>query len=258
MVENYDRRLSRFRPDSELCALNADPRERVPASPLLRGAVKAALWAAERSGGLVDPTLLGELERAGYVESLAPRATRQPRGPGAAGVAPPDSPPRPARPRRRRPLARDPRREERDRPAARAAARPRRLRQGPRRRPRRLHPRQGAPVGRRLRRGRPGRRGRRPGGRRRPSLRRRGRARDARSAAPSPRPRSTRASWAGGHHIIDPATGEPAWTGVVSATAFADSTLEAETLAKVALLAGTPDVLDQGHVVMADGKVVPR
>ena len=40
------------------------------------------------------------------------------------------------------------------------------------------------------------------------------------------------------HHLIDPATGEPAWTGLLSATALAASALEAETLAKAALLSG--------------------
>jgi thiamine biosynthesis lipoprotein len=40
------------------------------------------------------------------------------------------------------------------------------------------------------------------------------------------------------HHLIDPARGAPAWTGVIQATALAPSTLEAETLAKVALLRG--------------------
>ena len=69
LLADYDRRLSRFRPDSELCSLNADDREVVPASEMLRAAVRAALEAAERSGGLVDPCLLGELETAGYRES---------------------------------------------------------------------------------------------------------------------------------------------------------------------------------------------
>ena len=40
------------------------------------------------------------------------------------------------------------------------------------------------------------------------------------------------------HHLLDPATGAPAWTGVVQATALAPSALEAETLAKTALLSG--------------------
>jgi hypothetical protein len=43
-------------------ALNADPRERVPASELLREAVKIGLTAAERSGGLVNPTLIGAMD----------------------------------------------------------------------------------------------------------------------------------------------------------------------------------------------------
>jgi thiamine biosynthesis lipoprotein len=68
-IEDFSRRLSRFRQDSELCALNADPAAEVGASLLLRTAVAAGLWAAERSGGLVDPTLVGEIERVGYVES---------------------------------------------------------------------------------------------------------------------------------------------------------------------------------------------
>ncbi len=70
-VVDFDAALSRFKPESELCALNADPRERVPASELLRTAVKAGLAAAERSGGLVDPTLVREIESAGYVASRA-------------------------------------------------------------------------------------------------------------------------------------------------------------------------------------------
>jgi thiamine biosynthesis lipoprotein len=52
-----------------------------------------------------------------------------------------------------------------------------------------------------------------------------------------------RRSWRGAdgaaaHHLLDPATGLPAWTGVVQATALAATALEAETLAKAALLAG--------------------
>ncbi len=69
LIHDFDRRLSRFRPDSELCQLNRDPRRAVPASALLRGAVRAGLWAAERSRGLVDPTLLEEIEEAGYAST---------------------------------------------------------------------------------------------------------------------------------------------------------------------------------------------
>jgi len=70
-VTEFDAALSRFKPESELCALNADPRECVPASGLLRAAVRAGLRAAELSAGLVDPTLVGEIESAGYVASRA-------------------------------------------------------------------------------------------------------------------------------------------------------------------------------------------
>ena len=38
--------------------------------------------------------------------------------------------------------------------------------------------------------------------------------------------------------MLDPSTGEPAWTGLVAATAVAASALEAEVLAKTALLSG--------------------
>lgn len=72
MLTAYDDRLSRFKPGSELCALNADTREVVPASGLLRAAVRAALEAAELTGGLVDPAVLDDLEASGYRESWKP------------------------------------------------------------------------------------------------------------------------------------------------------------------------------------------
>ncbi len=62
----WHRRFSRFLPDSELSLLNADPRATVPVSPLLRRQVQAALRAAELTGGLVDPTLRREIALAGY------------------------------------------------------------------------------------------------------------------------------------------------------------------------------------------------
>jgi FAD:protein FMN transferase len=58
--------FSRFAPDSELTRLNADPRESVPVSPLMRRIVQAAIAAAQDTGGLVDPTLGAEIEQAGY------------------------------------------------------------------------------------------------------------------------------------------------------------------------------------------------
>jgi FAD:protein FMN transferase len=58
--------FSRFEPDSELSLMNRDPRETVPVSPVMTRFVEAALNAAAMTGGLVDPTLAGELDQAGY------------------------------------------------------------------------------------------------------------------------------------------------------------------------------------------------
>src|SRR6185437_8658408 len=79
--------LSRFDPDSELSRLNRDPRREVPASPLLRHVVAGALTAGLRSGGLVDATLVDEIEAAGYADSrefggVADRPTPPPRHAG--------------------------------------------------------------------------------------------------------------------------------------------------------------------------------
>jgi len=64
------RRLSRFEAGSELSLLNRDPRSEVPASALLRSLASAVASAGSHSDGLVDATLLGAIERAGYRESL--------------------------------------------------------------------------------------------------------------------------------------------------------------------------------------------
>ncbi len=40
------------------------------------------------------------------------------------------------------------------------------------------------------------------------------------------------------HHLLDPATGAPAWTGVIAATALGATAADAEIVAKAALLAG--------------------
>ena len=212
-VERLAARLTRFDARSELCALNADPRPVVPASADLRAAVRAALAGAERTGGLADPTLLGALERAGYERSLAGRPRTPLRDALAAAPARRAAPPAP----RRRVARRGRRRRGRDdRPAARPAARPRRQRQGLHRRPRRRRARARGPVRRRLRRrhARP----RRARGARRASVRWRTGGRRSRSATGrSPPPASTRGCGAAAaHHLLDPATGEPAWTGVVT------------------------------------------
>ena len=66
----------------------------------------------------------------------------------------------------------------------------------------------------------------------------------------------TRRGW----HLIDPATGRPARTGIVQATALAPTALEAEVRAKAALLAGPAAARDHlphgGLLVLDDGEVV--
>ena len=64
------RRLSRFSDESELMRLNDDPSWEVPATPLMRALADAVRSAGSRSGGLVDATLLDPIERAGYRDSL--------------------------------------------------------------------------------------------------------------------------------------------------------------------------------------------
>ena len=57
------------------------------------------------------------------------------------------------------------------------------------------------------------------------------------------------------HHLLDPATGRPAFTGVVQVTALAPSGVQAETLSKAALLSGPDrarDRLIHGGVVVYD------
>jgi FAD:protein FMN transferase len=59
-------RFSRFLPASELTRVNGDPRETVPVSPLMARFAKAVDDAGSLSGGLVDATLLRQIESAGY------------------------------------------------------------------------------------------------------------------------------------------------------------------------------------------------
>jgi thiamine biosynthesis lipoprotein len=243
-LASFDARLSRFRDDSELCALNGDRRSCVPASVLLRAAVSASLWAARHTDGLVDPTVLPALRRAGYHTSLAGIA---PVSLGAAlAAAPPRRAARPhpgARWRRVRVddahgVVRRPPGVELDSGgsgkglAADAVAHRLRARErfavdcggdlrvggaAAQRAPYEVevaHPFGGEPV-HRLWLG--------PGA-------------IATSGIDSRLWRRPDGTFA--HHLIDPLTGAPAWTGLVSVTALAPTALEAETLAKAALLGG--------------------
>jgi FAD:protein FMN transferase len=245
-IANFDRTLSRFRPDSELCALNADPRPVVPASDLLRRAVKAGLWAAQRTDGLVDPTMVRELEAAGYARSragVAPASLTE-----ALAMAPARGPAAPSPARRWREIKVDDVNRVIRRPpgvmfdtggsgkglaadmvveslrgysrvvvdcggdvriggfAARALPFEVQIE----------HPVTGA------------------------------RAHSLHMGAGGIGTSGLNVRiWRGedgtyAHHLLDPATGEPAWTGLVGATALGDTAVEAETTSKAALLTG-PD-----------------
>ncbi len=65
-----ERVLSRFRPDSELSRLNGGAGRPFRASPLLFQVVADALGAARDTDGLFDPTILGDLVAAGYDRSF--------------------------------------------------------------------------------------------------------------------------------------------------------------------------------------------
>jgi FAD:protein FMN transferase len=67
----WHKQLSRFEPDSELSRLNRDPRATVEVSSVMTRFVEVALDAAATSGGLVDPTLADEIARVGYSRSFA-------------------------------------------------------------------------------------------------------------------------------------------------------------------------------------------
>jgi thiamine biosynthesis lipoprotein len=242
MFADIDRCLSRFDSGSDLSRLNADPRQCVPAGPLLRAAVRAALRAAQLSDGLVDPTVLGAVLRAGYRESRA--HIRAASLPHALDSAPPRRPGRPDPAHRWRTVEVD------------HAA-------GVIRRPPGLQLDLGGSVKgwaadlvatRLEHHGRCavdcGGDVRVAGGRGAPwevqvrhpltgdvahtiHLRAGGVATSGIDARLWARPGCRFA-----HHLIDPATGTPAWTGLIAVTAVAPTALEAEALAKAALLSG--------------------
>lgn len=93
-LEALDLAASRFRLDSEVCRLAAaavDGPARVQASPVLAGAVRAALHAARITGGLVDPTVGAAVVVSGYDADIdVVRARRGPSGSATgAGAAVP-------------------------------------------------------------------------------------------------------------------------------------------------------------------------
>jgi thiamine biosynthesis lipoprotein len=88
----WHERFSRFVDSSELSRLNRDPAATVAVTPLMRRLIEEALAAADETGGLVDVTLAEEIELAGYqghfdgegAELGAALAAAPPRAPAAA------------------------------------------------------------------------------------------------------------------------------------------------------------------------------
>ncbi len=265
-VIEFDRTLSRFRPESELSRLNRDPRSAVPASELLRAAVRAGIGAAERSGGLVDPTLLTEIERLGYGAS-APKLQKAPL-PEALAAAPPrraatamvDARWRsievlddPGEIRRPPGVQFDTGGTGKGLAADLAAVRLR------------GYSRYAIDCGGDIRIG-----GMRPESHpieievRHPLT---GAAAETLRIAAGAIATSgldvnvwRRPEGSFAHHLLDPATGTPAWTGILGATARAPSAVEAETLSKWAILAGVDaarGILRRrgGLIVLEDGRV---
>lgn len=265
-IHEFDRRLSRFRPDSELSVLNRDQRTEVPASDLMRAAVKAGLWAAERTGGLVDPTLLDEIELAGYRESRA--GLRGVAMTDALGTAPARHPAHPSRSQDWKGFTVD--------DAAKVVRRP---------------------VGLKFDTGGTGKGlaadlvasslegysrfliscggDIRIGGRdaqaspydvavEHPISGRRAHVFRLRSGGVATSGVNVRA-WrredgSTAHHLLDPSTGQSCWSGLVGATALGPTSVGAETLAKAALLSGPDDARrilagSGGLIVHEDGRV---
>ncbi len=265
-IEGFDAALSRFRPESELTLMNADPSATVEVSWLMSELIDAALWAAQASGGLVDPTLTPALERAGYAKSRV-------------GVEPVDLAAALADAPERRPATADPSSRWREitfdrggrllsRPpgvtfdsggsgkglAADLLARTWAVSLGPR-----AHFM--IDCGGDIRFGPRGNRW----GRVRVENPFGGEPLELACASGAVATSSIRSRiWRDGdgapaHHLIDPSTGTPAWTGVVAVTALAPTALVAETLAKVGFLRGpvgareTLASADGGLIVLDDG-----
>ena len=257
--EAWHWRLTRFEPGSELSRLNAASTPTVRVSDLLCLFAAGAVTAARRTDGLVDPTVIDAVEKAGYVKTLdAPLPLPQ-----TLALAPMRAPARPRSDQSWRRVGVDVR--------ARTVTRPAGVRLDSGGIAKGLCADLGARALREadtyavdccgdLRIG-----GR--AGLARPVLVDdpfgRGVVHEFEVASGAVATSGIgRRSWLDGsgrpaHHIIDPATGRPAFTGIVQATALAPTAVEAETRAKAALLSG-PDgagrwLADGGVVVFDDG-----
>jgi thiamine biosynthesis lipoprotein len=70
LIEDYERRFTRFSADSELTQLNRSAGQWFYASPALLELVRLSLRYFQRTGGLFDPSILPDLKRAGYDRSM--------------------------------------------------------------------------------------------------------------------------------------------------------------------------------------------
>jgi thiamine biosynthesis lipoprotein len=255
----WHQRFSRFEAESELSRLNRSAADEVAVSPLMRRIVTVALRAARDTGGLVDITLGDEIEHAGYAGHMD--------GPGTdlgGALAPPRAGAAPHPDERWRRIAVDDRRgtirrppglrldvggiakgvfadelggmlEEFDAYAIDCCGD---LRAGGRRRVTRpIHvaaPFDGSilhtfPIT--------------AGGVATSGIGRRSWTADGDRPA---------------HHLLDPRTGAPAFTGIVQATALAPTAASAEVLAKAALLSGPARAAEWlrygGVIVLDDGR----
>lgn len=71
MFENWEQSLSRFREDSELCRVNQRPGRRQNVSETFWQILQTAVQMERLSQGLVTPTLLSALEQAGYTRDFS-------------------------------------------------------------------------------------------------------------------------------------------------------------------------------------------
>lgn len=254
----WHQRFSRFLATSELCRLNDDPRTTVPVRPLMAALAQAAVLAAEMTGGLVDATLTDEIERSGYASDLDGEPVAVSR---ALALAPPRRPARPQPRARWRQITVD--------RGCGTVARPPGLRLDSGGLAKGLF---ADLLGATLRRHRAFAID--CGG----DLRLGGAARlrrpvhvtspfgdevlhelhlDGGGVATSGIGRRNWLDRQGrpAHHLLDPSSGQPAYTGVVQATALAPTALEAEVRAKAAILSGAAQAerwLAHGGVIVYD------
>jgi FAD:protein FMN transferase len=249
--------FSRFTTESELAMLNHDPRERLPVTPMMARFLAAVIDAASLTGGLVDATMLDQIEEVGYKSDRLRASLALPL---ALALAPPRQRASPAPAERWRQLVLDDDAGEVTRPPG-------------------LHVDGGGIVkglcadlvGEMLaahdgyvvdcegdlRVGGAGDRERMievkaPFNE---SVLHEFAVTDGGIATSSITKRSWLDRGRPAHHLLDPATGRPAYTGVVQVTALAPTALEGEALAKAALLSGpdgAPTWLRHGGVVVFD------